>query len=102
MSWQTRFDNPTVLAASVASLTTLLITFVTAISGLITASIQASTDRSRDAMENKRELLAQAFQGTGGMEGKLQFFINSGALPDDDCKLRIAILHYTANCTPPK
>jgi hypothetical protein len=96
-----KFENPAVLAATIASLTTLCITLVTAASALLTAHIQSQADIEKSVRENKRLLVVNAFQSST-YDVKLISFIDAGVLPDDDCKLRRALLHYSADCRPPE
>jgi hypothetical protein len=98
-TWKRRFENPTVIAASVASLTTLCITAVTAGSALWTAHIQSSAATENSIRETRRTLLIEAFKPVSPGT-KLLAFIKSGVLTDDDCKLRIAILNYSSDCKP--
>jgi hypothetical protein len=101
-TWKHRFENPTVLAASVAALTTLCITLVTALSGVLTAKIHADVERETAITGGKRAYLLGAVAAEPDPKRRLQYFIDSGALPDDDCKLRIAVLNYSADCKPSK
>jgi hypothetical protein len=101
-TWKHRFENPTVLAASVAALTTLCITLVTAVSGVLTAKIHADVERETAIAGEKRAYFVSAMAVEPDPKRRLQYFIDSGALPDGDCKLRIAVLNYSADCNPPK
>ena len=109
VSWKERFENPTVIAASVASLTTLCITLVTALSAVITANINAQSavatakisaqsEIDRAASQQKLTYLANAFDP----DVKLRAFIAAGVFQDDDCKIRKAVLRYSPDCQPPK
>jgi hypothetical protein len=97
-TWKRRFESPVVLAASVASLTTLCITLVTAGSALWTAHIQSMTDIEKSRRETKRVLLIEAFRAYPP-EKQLLSYIESGVLEDNDCKLHTAILH-SPDCKP--
>ena len=110
-SWKKRFENPAVLAASVASLTTFCIGAVTASSAWWTARVQseaavekakieAKADDDKSQRETKRALVISAV-ASGSPELKLQTYLNAGILDDQDCKLRILILHYSPDCKPP-
>lgn len=90
MSWGKGFENPAVLAASVASLTTLCITLVTAGSAVWSAHIQTAAAKEKIALDTKRELLVEAFRAMPPGQ-KVLAFIQSGALNDDDCKIRTAM-----------
>jgi hypothetical protein len=100
MSWVKRFENPAVIAASVASLTTLSIALVTAGSAIWTAHIQSQADIDKSIRETKRQLLVSAF-AEGSIAEKLNAFIEGGILSDSDCKLRKTLLHYSDDCKPP-
>jgi hypothetical protein len=100
MSWKKRFENPAVMAASVASLTTLCITLVTAGSAIWTAHIQSQTEIDKSIRETKRALIITAF-AQGSIFQKLNAYIEAGILSDDDCKLRKTLLNYSADCKPP-
>ena len=97
-TWKQRFESPVVLAAAVASLTTLCITLVTAGSALWTAHIQSVTDIEKSKRDTRRILLIEAFKQYLP-EKQLLSYIESGVLEDNDCKLRTAILHVP-DCKP--
>jgi hypothetical protein len=99
MSWKKRFENPAVMAASVASLTTLCITLVTAGSAIWTAHIQSQADIDKSIRETKRALLISAFAGSPTAL-RLNAYIEGGILSDDDCKLRKTLLNFSADCKP--
>jgi hypothetical protein len=98
-SWKHRFEHPAVLAATVASVTTLCITLVTAGSALWTTHIQSTADTEKSIRDTRRLLLIESFRAKTP-DDMLLAYIKSGALTDDDCKLRIAILNYTPDCKP--
>jgi hypothetical protein len=113
VSWKERFENPTVIAASVASLTTLCITLVTALSAVITANINAQSavatakisaqsEIDRAASQQKLTYLANAFGAITDPDVKLRAFIAAGVFQDDDCKILKAVLRYSPDCQPPK
>jgi hypothetical protein len=109
MSWKSKFQSPTVIAASVASLTTLCITVVTAGSALLTVKIQENAAIQNAIRENRRTILIELFKmkpyETGynfdAFKYELKNVIESGILTDDDCKLRIGFLYYSSDCKPP-
>lgn len=100
-TWIQKFEHPAVLAATVASVTTLCITLVTAGSALWTAHIQSVTDIDKSTRDTKRELIVSAADvpALSTAEAKVAFYIKSGVLEDKDCKVQIAILHST-DCKP--
>ena len=99
--WKTKFENPVVLSAAVASVTTLCIALVTACSGLLTASIQSRAETER-AIRAERTALATSILDQIPRDSRLKAFIDLGMLPDDDCKMRQVLLSYTKECEPPK
>ena len=111
-SWKHRYENPAVLAASVASLVTLVIAAITAASAWWTSHVQADAEVEKARIEAKRDneksirdtqraLIVAAFMGESSGY-RLQAYIESGVLDDPDCKLRIVILHYSNDCKPPE
>jgi uncharacterized protein YjfI (DUF2170 family) len=109
MSWQAKFQSPTVIAASVASLTTLCITLVTAGSALITTKMQEQSALQIGMMENRRTILLELFklqpyesqQNINAFEHELKNMIEAGVITDDSCKLRMGLLYYSPDCKPP-
>jgi hypothetical protein len=93
MSWKSKFQSPTVIAASVASLTTLCITVVTAGSALLTTKIQENAAIQNAILENRRTILIELFKmkpyETGynfdAFKYELKNVIAAGVLTDDDC-----------------
>jgi hypothetical protein len=92
MSWQAKLQNPTVIAAVVAGITTLAVTIAGVISSSISAYYQGESEKTRAEMETRRDLIIEANKTNLNVEDRLRFFIASGLLNDDDCKLRKAIL----------
>jgi hypothetical protein len=106
-----RFENPAVLAASVASLTTFCIGVVTAGSAWWTAhvnsiaevertKIQAKVDDDKSQRDTRRQLIISAFEKEPSAAKRLDAYIAAGVLDDPDCKLRIALLDYSSDCKP--
>jgi hypothetical protein len=108
MPWKTKFQSPTVIAASVASFTTLCITLVTVASALITTKIQENSAIQIASMENRRTILLELFrmepyksvENTNNFKWELENMIKAGVITDDDCRLRIGYLYYSSDCKP--
>lgn len=60
MPLRQRLENPTVIAAVVAGLTTLLVTGETIVSSMINAYYQRISDGERMRLENRRAVLLEA------------------------------------------
>jgi hypothetical protein len=99
MSWQAKLQNPTVIAAMVAGITTFAVTLAGVISSTISAYYQGESAKSLAELDTKRLLIIEANRTNPNVEDRLRFFIASGLLHDDDCKLRTAILKMV-DCVP--
>jgi hypothetical protein len=87
MTWQSKLQNPTVIAAIVAGITTLAVTLAGVITSTISAYYQAESEKERQQMETRRTVIVQSISTAGTVEDKLRLYIASGLLDDDDCKL---------------
>lgn len=105
-TWKKRVENPVVLAAVVASLTTLFIGLITAGLATLTAYFQSNAEIEKARLQDqsaqrqaKNSLIVSAFAGQSSAD-RLVAYIASGVIDNSDCKLRKVLLHYNESCRP--
>jgi hypothetical protein len=99
MRWRTMLENPTVIAALVAGITTLGVATAGVVQASVTAYFQRHSEKDRLASETRRVVLLETNKRNTTVEESIKFFIDSGLIEDEDCRLRKAILQ-SQDCVP--